>query len=592
MPVIQIPDVGSVNFPDSMSEDEISKAAGSLYRQAGDRKRIEADQQKYGPNKESALARFREGIGSGMVNVGRRAMNLLPDAITPEWASDEAIQEQSRIDKPLTDTTAGSLGKLTGEIASTLPLGGIGGAGARAGLAGRALLGTAEGALAGQLTTGDAAIGAATGGVLGAAAPLARKALGRFFGEGAEDAAANQAAKQAVPDPAQAVPPAPTGPAPAGAAPQAAAGAQAAPVAQALPGANPTDGMITAGQQQALDWAEKAGMKTTPSMRTGSKVARQTEASLESMPMTSGPFNKLKDHNQARANEIVAEAIGLPKGTKDLNSDNLGKAREALGAVFEEAKDDVPRWAGIDPVEQLARADDIIKNASTEIDDLRSIIPKQVDRFLTAAARGRLTGENLFSIRSALGTKLKDANLPGLEREAIEKFRDNVSELMADGVPQELRDRLADANGKYRILKILESPGVINPAEGTVSIKSLGNALNTKDKSGYFYGGKTSDLYELARFGKAFPSIADSGTATRLSLKDIRGPVDIVNAIAGHVGGGAVSNAYLKGAEGAIQAGAKGKRALGRTLATAGKVPVGTPAVLASQYNEDDDRGY
>jgi hypothetical protein len=79
-------------------------------------------------------ATYLEGIGAGLTNVAKRATNMvLPDSLTPEWASDEAIANQAEIDQGL--GTRGQLGKMTGEIVGTLPVGGAGGAvlkGARA----------------------------------------------------------------------------------------------------------------------------------------------------------------------------------------------------------------------------------------------------------------------------------------------------------------------------------------------------------------------------------------------------------------------------------------------------------------------------
>lgn len=68
--------------------------------------------------------KLRAGIGSGMARMARGATNLvLPDVVTPEWASDESIAEAKRLEKPLLETGAGQGGQLIGEIAATLPAG-------------------------------------------------------------------------------------------------------------------------------------------------------------------------------------------------------------------------------------------------------------------------------------------------------------------------------------------------------------------------------------------------------------------------------------------------------------------------------------
>lgn len=586
-----------LNVPDNTPDEAIQEFALKEFQRqdmmmAEDRRRIEKEQGRMNEQTAGDMSGGKQllsGIGSGLTNVARRATAfVLPESLTPEFASDEAIAEQSRLDAPLAETGMGKTGQVVGEIAATLPLGAVGNLGRGAGLLGRTAAGAAEGALSGHVTSGDAGTGAAFGAGFAAGAPAAGRALRRFFGlaDDTAEAGAQRAAAEA-PGPGAPQTPDPNMVTPQQVAQQTAQQtAETLPqVAQALPGA--AEGAVSEGQRAALDWAQRAGMETTPGMRTGSKVAQQAEAALESSPITSRPFNQIKERNQRRANNIVARALGLGDDVSDLNSENLGRARERLGAVFEEAKDARPRWDGVDPLEQLSRADDIIKNASSEIDDLRTIIPKQVDRFLNAAARGNLTGENLFSIRSAVSKKMSDANLGALERDALESFREQIDNLLADGVPEELGQRLADARGRYRVLKLLESPGVINAADGNVSIKSLGNALSAKDKTGYFYGRNTTDLYNLARFGKAFPTIADSGTATRMSLKELNNPVSLVSALASRMGGNLASNAYLRGGEAALQAGSGAQRALGGALNAARRVPVGTPGVILNQ-NDDE----
>lgn len=87
---------------------------------------------------------LREGIGSGLVratrgtvNVGTKIANLLPGSVlqkaltgvdrfqTPEFASDEALTEQDKLDKPLTKSDMGGLGQMVGQGAAALPLGGV-----------------------------------------------------------------------------------------------------------------------------------------------------------------------------------------------------------------------------------------------------------------------------------------------------------------------------------------------------------------------------------------------------------------------------------------------------------------------------------
>ena len=116
-------------------------------------------------------AKFRAGVGQGMVNIGRQAGNLVG------LKSDEALQDAAGLDRALLDTGAGKAGSIVGEIAATAPVGGLAAGGARA-LGAKALLaGATEGAVQGGLTAGPggrlggAAAGAGMGMVLPGAGP-------------------------------------------------------------------------------------------------------------------------------------------------------------------------------------------------------------------------------------------------------------------------------------------------------------------------------------------------------------------------------------------------------------------------------------
>lgn len=147
----------------------------------------------------STTDRLLAGIGGGMYEAVRKGTNfVLPDALTPEWASDEAIAEQARIDKDLDSTGAGMAGKILGQTAISAPVGGAAGGVLKGALAaskgarGAALLKAArgygpgraavEGAVEGAMLANPderlegAAFGGASGGIIGGAAALGGKA--------------------------------------------------------------------------------------------------------------------------------------------------------------------------------------------------------------------------------------------------------------------------------------------------------------------------------------------------------------------------------------------------------------------------------
>lgn len=152
---------------------------------------------------DSDFENFLAGAGSGLTSIGRKATNLvLPDSMTPDWASDEAIAEQARMDEELMDTKAGMGGRVVGEIAATLPVGGAVGAvgkglAATRGLgAGGRVLGKAlqrgapravvEGGAVGAVMADpdNRGVGAALGAGLGGTLSKAGSVLGKTLGSG------------------------------------------------------------------------------------------------------------------------------------------------------------------------------------------------------------------------------------------------------------------------------------------------------------------------------------------------------------------------------------------------------------------------
>lgn len=82
---------------------------------------------------------LREGIGSGLTRFGKGATNVLVKALNaqkynpmvnpggmefkiPDFASDEALKEQDKLDAPLLNTSEGSQGEFLGAAAGSLPL--------------------------------------------------------------------------------------------------------------------------------------------------------------------------------------------------------------------------------------------------------------------------------------------------------------------------------------------------------------------------------------------------------------------------------------------------------------------------------------
>lgn len=154
---------------------------------SAERSRSNAAEQYSATEGMSGIEKFGTGMASGLVNVGRRAGQILTPKSYEEklGVSDKDIQNQSETDAALAGTLPGGVGRFVTEAALTAPVGGAAGTAVR-GLGNAARLArtgrvaglAAEGAVGGELTAGNAGEGAAwnlgIAGGLGAAKRLAQ----------------------------------------------------------------------------------------------------------------------------------------------------------------------------------------------------------------------------------------------------------------------------------------------------------------------------------------------------------------------------------------------------------------------------------
>lgn len=276
-------------------------------------------------------------------------------------------------------------------------------------------------------------------------------------------------------------------------------------------GPDPSAG-LTLAQREAMGPGVRLGMRMTPGQATGSKVLQQVEAKLESQPITSGTFFDIKNNNQRVLNRAVANEMGE-------NADNLAPSvlddiYSRMETNFDAAADNVTR--AIDPDDFLARLARIEQEYDGLLPSSLADLPL-VRRYFDLTARGA-TGEQLHHIQSQLGklaqsSRTSDPQLAGALRDVQRMALDD----MAEGLAPDVGAAFNAARKQYRTYATtVDKPAVLNPGPGNVSGPNLANALQRSDRTGYALGRNHSDMYDAARFSKAFQAlVGDSGTATR-----------------------------------------------------------------------------
>jgi len=273
---------------------------------------------------------------------------------------------------------------------------------------------------------------------------------------------------------------------------------------------------LTAAQQSILGRGKEMGFRTTPGQETGSRSLQQMEARMESSPFTSGPFNAIKDANQKILNRSTAQAIGV--NSDELSNPVLAQAQRQISNVYKQvASPEVKKLDGNTIQTGIELVDNAFEGLTTQ--PLKSnIFVKQLQDL---AAKGEASGNQLQTLSSKIGKRAKNEMTTAMgDRElgsALFQLKEMVDDALAQGLSKEQQAAFQLARANYRnLMTIRSNQGVVNPSTGNVSGLNLASALTRKDPQRFVFGSNQTPMYEAARFAQAFkPIVGDSGTATR-----------------------------------------------------------------------------
>jgi hypothetical protein len=273
---------------------------------------------------------------------------------------------------------------------------------------------------------------------------------------------------------------------------------------------------LTAAQQSILGRGKEMGFRTTPGQETGSRSLQQMEARMESSPFTSGPFNTIKAENQKILNRSTAQAIGV--NADELSNPQLAQAQRQISSVYRQvASPEVKRLDGNTIQTGIEILDNAFEGLTTQ--PLKSnIFVKQLQEL---AAKGEASGNQLQTLSSKIGKRAKNEMTTAMgDRElgsALFQMKEIIDDALAQGLSAEQQAAFQTARANYRnLMTIRSNQGVVNPSTGNVSGLNLASALTRKDPQGFVFGSNQTPMYEAARFAQAFkPIVGDSGTATR-----------------------------------------------------------------------------
>ena len=532
--IVQIPNIGAVKFPDTMSDDDILKAIGTLLQDPATSALASAPVPAPAPRQpktvtERVLASPVGGVIRGLRDIPDAGAQLLTrglEAISPAGSSMEKFMQAER--KKVEDINREAerayqqdwrmgqmrpdefdVGRAIGGVAATaIPATtavkalGLTTAPVRAGAVSGVIGGGLQPVLEPQDSFGaQKATQVGLSGLLGAGGGyLGDKIANLLFGRGAAPAVGGAGA----PSSAQAT-------------------VSATPTAQVTGGgvnlgsvAPESGAALTASQKAILERGKAMGFKTTPAQETGSRSLLQMEARMESSPFTSAPFNTIKAENQKVLNRATAQAIGVK--SDELSNDILAQAQRQISDVYKKvATPDVRKVDGMTFMNNIDLVDNAFEGLTTQ--PLKTnVLVKQLQDL---ALKGEASGVQLQNLSSKIGKRAKNEMTTAMgDRElgsALFQLKEMVDDALSAGLSKAEQEAFATARNNYRnLMTIRTASGVVNPSSGNVSGLNLASALTRKDPQGFVFGSNQTPMYEAARFAQAFrPIVGDSGTATR-----------------------------------------------------------------------------
>jgi hypothetical protein len=518
---VTVPDIGVIEFPDSMSSQDIVKALQSMQGMPAPRQPKTVT--------EKVLASPVGGVIRGLRDIPDAGAQLLTrglEAVAPAGSSMEKFMQAER--KRVEDINREAerayqqdwrMGQMRpdefdvgravgGAVATAIPATtavkvlGLMSAPVRAGAVSGAIGGGLQPVLEPQDSFGtQKATQIGLGGALGAGGGyLGDKITNLLFGRGAAPAVGGAGA----PSSAQAT-------------------VSATPTAQVTGGginlgsvAPESGAALTAAQKAILERGKAMGFKTTPAQETGSRSLLQMEARMESSPFTSAPFNTIKTENQKVLNRATAQAIGV--NSDELSNPVLAQAQRQISDVYKKvATPDVRKVDGMTFMNNIDLVDNAFEGLTTQ--PLKTnILVKQLQDL---ALKGEASGVQLQNLSSKIGKRAKNEMTTAMgDRElgsALFQLKEMVDDALSAGLSKAEQEAFATARNNYRnLMTIRTASGVVNPSSGNVSGLNLASALTRKDPQGFVFGSNQTPMYEAARFAQAFrPIVGDSGTATR-----------------------------------------------------------------------------
>lgn len=463
----------------------------------------------------STYDKIMAGVGRGMHNVYQQVGNMA--VMIP----DSDLEEYRKLDAPLLDTTAGSVGNLIGEIAATAPVGGgiASGIGrgvsavaprlvAGSGVVGQGVgRGAIEGAVESAMVGGDPMSGSFIGGGIGGAIP----GVGRAWRGMGRPARPSRAALE----------------------------------------------IERLGRNQGVDIGLTAGQLADDGNLTGSLI-KGVENTIDRVPGAGAILHAKEEamSNWNRAEIRNALPADMAEGITTSGPKGMEQARNEINRGYSDVLDGI-RTGDVtltdNAIDELAGLEQYAINRIDQ--DQLPGVQKDINNLLSDLAENRLDGKNIKELEASYGRKLQSAKNKGNIDSA------NAYRGMRDLLRRQ-RDATVGADGANRLHEIDAAYSKIAPIRKAASMKGsvhqgyfTPSQLLTGGQAGQSEWGKAIARSPVSKraiaaddvFGSTIPNVGP-GTAEKLAAQSMLGGAASVIADLSSGGSGGLVQSGLIGA--------------------------------------------
>ncbi len=457
MPLVEVPGLGKVDFPEGTSHaDMVSAIETSLKGKSGQMALDSPRTLQFGPL-DTGIP-LPKSIGAGLEGAGK-AVSDLGQGIG-QWFgmnSKQDVADTRARDSALMDTTAGKVGNFAGNVGIALPTMFIPGV---------------------NTYTGSAVLG----GALGAAQPVAEgESRGMNTGLGAAFGVLGQGAGNLV-------------------------GRAIRPVQSTLP----------PELERLAQEAANRGIPLTAGQRTGSRPLLTAESVMETLPMTSGPQLAQRQAQGEAFNRAVGSTFGAPENA--LTPDVMGQARTRIGQTFTDLSN--RNAANVDNA-VMTRLSTVIDDANRyNTPDVARVVQNYADDILSRVDNnGQIPGTAYRALDSQMGRTMRGSSNGDL-RNYVGQLRDVMREAMDNSISTADQQAWRGARQQYANLMTV-APVAARNEIGNVSGRTLLSAANNSNRNARFGApSELAELGRIGRAFVA-DQIPNSGTAQRMMMQSL-----------------------------------------------------------------------